>query len=120
MSDPLWVSKDANGNINGVYANPQSFPVEQAAPDDPAIVAYLAPPLVAAVNPVQGRIALLNAGLLDKAKASVDAAGGATAIWWEYATTWERANPLLNALGFGLGLSSDQIDALFVAASQIK
>jgi len=77
-------------------------------------------PPVTVVTPVQGRIALLNAGLLDQAKAAVDAAGGATAIWWEYATIWERDNTLLNGLSATLGLSSAQVDQLFKLAAAIK
>src|SRR6201998_4445664 len=44
MSNPVWVSKDTNGNINGVFANPQSFPVTQTTDADPAVVAFLNPP----------------------------------------------------------------------------
>jgi hypothetical protein len=78
------------------------------------------PPPVTQVTCVQGRIALLNAGLLDQAQAAVTAAGGATAIWWQYATNWERSNSLLNSLGATLGLTSTQIDQLFIAASQVQ
>lgn len=77
------------------------------------------PPPVTQVQPVQGRIALLNAGLLDQAQAAVNAAGGATAIWWEYALVWERSNPLLKSIGQALNLTDAQIDQLFTAASSI-
>lgn len=79
-----------------------------------------APTVPQSVTPVQGRIALLNAGLLDSATAAVEAAGGATAIWWEYAAEWERNNSILVTMGTALGLTSTQIDQLFVAAAQIK
>lgn len=92
--------------------------VEAGGVPDP----YVPPPPrpVTSVTPVQGRIALLNAGLLDAATAAVEAAGGATAIWWEYATEWERNNSLLIAMGTSLGLTLEQIDQLFEAAAQIK
>jgi hypothetical protein len=82
---------------------------------------YVPPaPPVPTITPVQGRIALFNAGLLDKATAAVNAVGGPTAIWWEYATIWERDNSLLSSMGAAIGLTSDQIDQLFIAAAQIK
>lgn len=42
-----------------------------------------------------------------------------TLVEWEYAPYVERNHPLLNTLGEVLGLSSEQIDAAFVAASQL-
>jgi hypothetical protein len=82
---------------------------------------YVAPvaPAVSAVTPRQARLALLSAGLLDQAQAAVDAAGGAAKITWEYATTFERTNPLIVGLGAALGLTATQIDALFAQASTL-
>jgi len=42
-----------------------------------------------------------------------------TLVEWEYAPYVERNHPLLNTLGEVLGLSSEQIDAAFLAASQL-
>lgn len=42
-----------------------------------------------------------------------------TLVEWEYAPYIERNHPLLNALGEALGLSSEQIDAAFVAAREL-
>ena len=40
-----YVQYAADGvTITGVFANPQSFPVTQLADNDPAVVAFLAPP----------------------------------------------------------------------------
>lgn len=72
-----------------------------------------------AITPLQGRIALKRANLLETVEAAIIAANGETQIWWEYATLWHRAHPVLNALGASLGLSSEQIDALFIAAGAI-
>ncbi|WP_316235055.1 MULTISPECIES: hypothetical protein [unclassified Bradyrhizobium] len=77
------------------------------------------PSVPVAVSPRQGRLALLSAGLLDKATAAVNAAGGATLITWEYATAWERNDPLIISLGASLGLTSDQIDQLFATAANL-
>jgi hypothetical protein len=73
--------------------------------------------VVLSVSPRQGRLALLSAGLLDKATAAVNAAGGATLITWEYASIWERNDPLIIQLGAALGLTAAQIDQLFTTAS---
>jgi hypothetical protein len=70
------------------------------------------------VSPRQARLALFAAGMLDQAQAAVDAAGGATKITWEYATEIRRSEPLIDTLGQQLGLSDEQIDALFVYASK--
>jgi hypothetical protein len=79
-------------------------------------VVVVPPPPVTSVSPRQGRLALLGAGLLDKATAAVNAAGGATLITWEYASVWDRNDPLILSLGAALGLTSDQIDQLFTTA----
>lgn len=71
------------------------------------------------VTPRQGRLALLSAGLLDKATAAVNAAGGATLITWEYASAWDRNDPLILQLGAALGLNAAQIDQLFTTASTL-
>lgn len=72
------------------------------------------------ITPVQGRLALLNAGLLDQVEAMVKGADRATQLWYDYATQWERTNPILNELGAALGLTSAQIDNLFTQAAAIK
>ena len=82
------------------------------------------------VNPVpqsvsmrQARLALLGAGLLS----AVDAAIAAQAeplksqieIEWVYATEIDRNWPTLLALAPALGLDSEDLDNLFIAASQL-
>lgn len=80
--------------------------------DQPSIVPQV-------VTPRQARLALLGAGLLDQVEAAVEAAGGATKITWEYATEILRHDPLIVSIGSALGLTSEQIDALFRSASQL-
>lgn len=57
--------------------------------------------------------------LLDDVTASVSKTGGEVAIWFAEARTWERANPYVADLSKGLGLSSSDVDDLFVAAAKI-
>jgi hypothetical protein len=67
----------------------------------------------------QCRIALARAGKLSAVQSAIEAAGGETAITWEYATTVERASPLVAQLAVTLGMSNAEVDALFQAASTI-
>ena len=71
------------------------------------------------VTPYQARMALLNAGLLDQVTAAVNQAGGAAVVAWEYATTVERQSPFIASISASLNLTSEQVDALFVAAAAI-
>jgi hypothetical protein len=71
------------------------------------------------VTPRQARLALLQQGLLTQVEAAVASAGGATQITWEYATAFERSDPMIAGIGQTLGLSSDQIDALFALAATL-
>ena len=71
----------------------------------------------------QARLALLGAGLL----ASVDAAiaslpeptKSAAMIEWEYAAVVQRNSGLVPAMGTALGMTEQQLDELFIAASQL-
>lgn len=71
----------------------------------------------------QARLALHGAGLLanvDAAVASMEGAQGDVArIEWEYSNTVRRNQPLIMALAPGLGLTSDQIDTLFITAATL-
>lgn len=78
------------------------------------------PQPITEVSAAQARIALLNVGLLAPAETKAKAAGGATAIWWEYATTWHRSNQYVNTLGASMGLSDAAIDLLFKQAAEIQ
>lgn len=82
------------------------------------------PPMVvpSAVTMRQARLALRRAGLID----SVDPAIAAIAdpgtrrdaqIEWEFSNELQRANPFVATLGSALGLTSAQVDALFVQAA---
>jgi hypothetical protein len=67
----------------------------------------------------QARLALLQANLLDQTNAAVQSAGAAAQITWEYASSIERNDPLLLQLQSVLGLTSDQMDQLFITASTL-
>ena len=78
----------------------------------------VAPPVVPEfVSMRQMRLAMLEAGLLaavnDAVAAMTGAAGDAARIEWEFAAEVSREQPLM----LSLGLTSKQLDALFIAAA---
>jgi len=73
-----------------------------------------------AITPLQGRLALKRAGLLESVEAAIVQANWETQIWWEYATLWHRSHSLLKALATSLGLTSEQVDELFKVAGAIQ
>jgi hypothetical protein len=86
----------------------------------PPVAPALAPlPAVTQVTPRQARLALYIYGLLDQVQAAVTAQGGTTLITWDYATYFDRNDPLITALGDALGLTASQIDDLFRFASTL-
>lgn len=80
-----------------------------------------AEPVPQAVTMRQARIALLAAGYLAAVTAAVAAMpgieGDVARIEWEYAQDVRRDSPLIAALAPALGMSGEQVDALFVAAA---
>jgi hypothetical protein len=75
---------------------------------------------VTVVTATQARLALFHAGLMDRVKQVVeDAAYEPIRIYFEYAATWERGNPYVQALAIEIGLTDDEIDALFEAAAKL-
>lgn len=70
-----------------------------------------------AVTMRQARLALFGAGLLATVDAAIAQAGGAAQIEWEYAQDVRRDSPLIAQLAPLLGLTGEEIDALFIAAA---
>ena len=82
-----------------------------------------APVVPHAVTMRQARLALLGAGALAGVDAAINAmpepTRSAARIEWEYSQEVQRHNGFVAALGPALGMSSAQIDALFVAAAKL-
>lgn len=72
----------------------------------------------------QARLALLGAGLLDAVEAAINGMPGdqgkAARIEWDYSSEMVRSRPFVQQLGAAIGLSSSQIDQLFIAAAGIE
>ena len=71
----------------------------------------------------QLRLGLVTNGIsLSSVEAAIDAIEDETdrevaRIEWEYATTFERSHPLVNQIGAALGLTPEQIDAMWAEAA---
>lgn len=81
------------------------------------------PAVPASVTMRQARLALHGAGLYASVDAAIDAMPEPTRtvarIEWEYSNDLIRTNPLVAALAPALGLTSEQVDGLFIAASAL-
>jgi len=81
------------------------------------------PIVIDSVTMRQARLALLGAGLLAQVEAAFDALPepnkSAAKIEWEFATALNRDHPLVASLAVALGLTDEQIDALFLQASAL-
>ena len=80
----------------------EGLQVQQIATDVPEVITC-----------VQGRLALLQVGMLDAVESSISGASLEVRIFWEFATEWHRGHAVLIALGASLGLSDTQVDDLF-------
>jgi len=71
------------------------------------------------VTRAQAKIALFRAGLYDQVTTMVTAMGGEAFIWYTEAANWERNNHYVETLGKALGLTSEQVDNLFIEAGKV-
>lgn len=83
----------------------------------------VAPVVPAAITMRQARLVLLGAGKLGTVNALIagmpGAQGEAARIEWEFSSEVRRQQPLILALAPALGLTTAQIDALFVAGGAL-
>lgn len=67
----------------------------------------------------QAKLALLDAGLLDDIEAMVAKSERAVQISWEYATEFERINPLILAFQSQMQMGDEALDELFKTAKKL-
>ncbi len=104
----LLNNQDTRRFINGEV-------VEYTPPPPPPPV--IEPPF--SVTSAQAKMALYSAGLYQQVKDAVaNHPDEPVRIWFDNAGIWERNNIFVQAIGGTLGLSSEQIDDLFIAASK--
>ena len=73
---------------------------------------------VTSITPLQTKLQLHRVGLLDEveAMAAIDVE---VKLFWEYALVIERNHPILAQVATGLGMTEEQLDELFTAASKL-
>ena len=73
-------------------------------------------------TPFQGRMALINAGLMTQVEGIMNnpSTPQETKVAWEYAIQWTRMSPMIISLGGTLGMTDEQIDELFEQAQSIS
>lgn len=77
------------------------------------------------VSRAQGKAALIQAGLWQQVLAYVDSIADPTEkalaeVALHDTTHWRRDSPFLNQAAAGIGVTEQQIDALFIQAAEIK
>lgn len=118
----------ADGTIqyDGQIGPPAQFPLTPAELAEVAAFvppAPLPPPVPTFVSMRQARTVLLTAGLMPQVDAALAALPSPqrelAQIEWEYSNEVHRHRPFVQGLGAALGLSAEQLDALFVQAAQL-
>ena len=121
-----YVERNSDGAIVALYGLPQEglTDPEPLPETDPEVAAFLnPPPPMPTLTSRQLRLGLVLNGIsLSSVEAAIDAIEDETdrevaRIEWEYATTFERSHPLVNQIGAALGLTPEQIDAMWTEAA---
>ena len=76
-------------------------------------------PTIPTISSRQGKLILLQAGLLAKVKAAVDAADETVQIYWSDSVEWHRNDTVLVGMASKLGLTDEQLDSLFEQAASL-
>ena len=72
------------------------------------------------ITPFQARAVRIQMGLMPQVEAIIAQADPIAKAAWEFATVFERSSPTLNSLAGALGLTDEQLDAMFEAGAKIK
>ena len=82
------------------------------------IIEYRKSQVPQSITPLQAKLQLLKLGLLDEVEALVTG-DKTTQLYWEYASIIERDNAVLLSMANSLGLTSEQVDEMFIEASKL-
>jgi len=77
------------------------------------------PKIIPAISAAQAKVALLHFELLGQVKTLLPTFGEEVQLWYDNASTWERTNPYIQAFSDALGLTSEQVDDMFIYASDL-
>ena len=86
---------------------------------DPITPIGWASPVPASVSPRQIRQALTRSSLRAPVESAIAASDQDTKDWYAYATEFQRDNPHVAAMGAALGVTSDQLDQLWILAGSL-
>lgn len=76
-------------------------------------------PIIEAVTMYQARLALFYAGLLPTIESAIAEIGGEASVIWTTASMVRKDSPLIDMVKLMAGMTDEQIDGLFLAASNI-
>ena len=76
-------------------------------------------PVPQIISRFQAKAVLLQMELLDDVETLIASASPIVKLAWENAIEFNRQSPSLLAMASALGLSSEQLDALFIEASKV-
>ena len=108
-----------DGRVIG-FAARSGNPCEANAADDIANQPAPAPVVPIEVSPWQIRRALNAAGLRASVEAAVAGASQDTRDGWEFASTVRRDNAMLSGMAAAMGMTSAQLDQLFISAASFR
>lgn len=112
-----WVAVKDESTVNRFGLTAKDFP-DAVPPELPIYVAFVEP-VPTTISMAQAQLALLAAGHLDAVEAAVDGMAREAQITWRKANTVKRDDPLVVQMAGLLGLTDADVDALFVAGSEL-
>jgi hypothetical protein len=77
------------------------------------------PPSPQSITPRQAKLALYGVGLLDEVETMVEKADRAVQIHYHESVEWLRNDPVLIGLATQLGMTTEQLDELFIQAATL-
>jgi hypothetical protein len=126
MSQHIHILDASGAVINTILASPEFAEAQhpgawRLSDEQPGIEPEPTAPAPQTVTAFQAKAALLESGLLDDIEALMADVNTPRIVKlaWSEALTFERQSPTVLMLATALGLSADELDTLFAAASQI-
>lgn len=115
-----YAVKNDGSSWRAVNAHGDCAPDEVWQADQPSVVTVTVTPQV--VSRFQGRAALLQAGKLQQIQDYIDlpTTDAFVKLAWNEVTEFRRHSPMISVVTSVLGMTSEDLDALFLAASQIE
>lgn len=125
LGDAAQYDPATGANFDGSFLTPIGATIDLAtvlgalAPI-PGVRVVEAPPET--VSNAAARKAIIAAGFYDQVETLINVAGPTSDVYiaWNYATSFSRNSPLLAAMAQQVGLTSAQIDALFIVAGKVS